>query len=347
MVDKESLRQRYLNRVKYICLALILLSGLGVSAYEKYRAEEAFKAFGFAFAAINDYYLDPIRSCVAPAAGVIRRAPALWNAEEQNERLRRRLTEAEARNQLLRERLARMERLTGLGQWSAPAPIGFLQADVVSFHDRDESAVLTINRGRRDGVRPRDPVVALGGLVGVVREVAEASSRVQALSDPVSAVGVFDRVSRARGVVMGQGMGSDLIFVPEDEALPILSGAELITSGFENSLYPKGLLVGRIDGRGETLYGEVHGLVEPSVDAGRVEEVLVLVRSDIAMSEDDWASTATLGEFSVRMPRGELGVEDMISTAPLSAQSTGDMVTTAVLTLPPSLLPASGREARR
>jgi cell shape-determining protein MreC len=71
--------------------------------------------------------------------------------------------------------------------------------------DGRASAEWIINRGAADGMEVGLPVVGQNGLAGVIREVSDRTSRVQALSDPQSAVGVAERDARNRGIVFGVG----------------------------------------------------------------------------------------------------------------------------------------------
>src|SRR6185295_8352191 len=114
------------------------------------------------------------------------------------------------------------------------------------------------------------------GLAGVIREVSQRSARVQALTDPLSAVGVADLETRHRGIAFGRGRAKPLEFIPENEIQPITPGALLITSGFGNSIYPKGLIVGRIQEKLQNQLGVVYGAIEPAENFNALEEVLVI-----------------------------------------------------------------------
>lgn len=301
MEEKRPIAAKLAAQARVMALIVCLLIGLATAAFERYRAAEAFEMLGRPLMLIHDYYLGPIRRVVTPAVDTARRLPELWGVEAENRRLRRSLSQLYVEHQLAVESLARLERLTGLGEWSAPPPVRLLQADVTGYMARDEHALLMLNRGRSDGIAPRDPVVALGGLVGVVREVGEHTCRVQALVDPLSAVGVFDRRTRSRGVVRGQGVDQEAIFIPESEQLPVALGAELISSGFEQSIYPKGLLVGTIVNRGKNPYGQAYGSVQPAVAFDKIEEVLVLI--PLARSIDDAPTTTGMGMLTIGMPQ--------------------------------------------
>jgi hypothetical protein len=203
---------------------------------------------------------------------------------------------------------------------------------------------LIINRGKVDGLRPRDPVVSLGGLVGIVQRIYAHTARVQAITDPLSAVGAIDRDRRARGVVYGKGRHELMWFIPENEVQPIEIGAVLVTSGFENSIYPKGVVVGIVQERKHNRYGMPYGAVKPAVGFESLEEVLLVIPKHRARG-DDLATTPTMGHYTIQIPSIKLAGQADHTTGTATIRTT-DTLTTATLstdtlttaTLPPGSL---------
>ncbi len=288
------------SRLRLFVLGAFVVAGLTVCTLERFRVDETYRVWG-RVRGVLARYLEPIQVRTTGVIKQIQRIDALWAAEEENRRLRSELSQARLENQQLIERVGRLERLTGLGRWAAPPQLQFLLADVTGLLARDRGAVLMINRGAEDGIAPRDPVVALGGLVGIVQMVDRDGAQVLTVRDPLFAAGAVTAQTRSRGVVRGSGLEAPLEFMPENETTPIPEGEMLITSGFENSVYPKGIEIGRITARGVNAEGYPYGLVEPSVRLDAVEEVLLVVPAH-RPARGAIATTATLGQYWIGMP---------------------------------------------
>lgn len=296
-------------RLRLTMLVLLLALGLGVSAVEKWREDEVRVVWNHAYGLLR-HYLNPIREYSYKPISVLFRFDNLWRVEEKNQQLQRTLTESRLQNQLLTEEVGRLRRLSGLGHWTGPGELRFLSADVIGLITSEQNAALTINRGRLDGVRPRDPVVALGGLVGLVTAASDHTARVQAVMDPLSAVGAVVRESRARGILYGQGRNKPLAFMPENEVQPVDVNAVLTTSGFENSVFPKGVVIGVIKDRKLNPYGMPYGVVKPAVAFESLEEVLLVLPRG-RNGRIDEATTGTLGRYEIGMPVPAAFAEDL------------------------------------
>jgi rod shape-determining protein MreC len=181
----------------------------------------------------------------------------------------RRLEQAEIENRRLR-------RLIGLRE-SLPGDV--VSAQVVGKDVTEFFRVyrLSLDRGARD-VRKEMPVVALGGVVGIVQRVAGDTVDVKLVVDPESAVDVVVERTAARGIVRGTG---DLTrytlrveYAQRTDEVDV--GDLLVTSGVGRR-FPKGVPVGRVTRvlkREFGIYQEVEAV--PTVDFSRLEEALIL-----------------------------------------------------------------------
>lgn len=177
---------------------------------------------------------------------------------------RERAESAAARAEALADENARLTALLGL---DGPAGGDGVAARVVSTGFGATGAPLVIDRGDAVGIRPGMPVIAAGGLVGRVVEVAAGHSTVLPLTAAASAVGV--RVGSAAGVAHGRDgatLGVDLL----DPGTPVENGDLAVTAGLRHSRFPAGLPVGRVTGSRGRL------AVEPFAPPGRMEFVKVL-----------------------------------------------------------------------
>ncbi len=176
-----------------------------------------------------------------------------------------RLPELEFENTELRRILALKERLKLEG----------MVAHVIAYDTLGGARSLTLDLGRRDGVRVEQPVVRPEGVVGRIRSTTLTSSQVLLLTDYASGVDALVQPSRARGVLFGRGPESTRLefVVPDDE---VHVGDAVITSGM-GGVYPKGLMLGsvtRVVKQPGELFQDID--VKPSADFLHLEQVLVV-----------------------------------------------------------------------
>jgi rod shape-determining protein MreC len=151
-----------------------------------------------------------------------------------NQQLQAQVAELQYQNRELKRLLGLTEQITGEG---IPAPVMGRSAD----HWWQQ---LTLGRGSQAGVKVGDMVMAPGGLVGRVESVTPNTSRVLLISDPTSRVGVM--LSRTRHMGVMQGDGSHLAILEFFDKEPqVQVGDSVVTSGL-SSLYPAGVVVGKI-----------------------------------------------------------------------------------------------------
>lgn len=142
--------------------------------------------------------------------------------------------------------------------------------------------VFTIDLGANDGIAEGMPVVTPNGLVGKVAEVSLDSAKVITIIDARSSVSAIMERTRDTGVVKGTIGSDDLTAVLTMNYLPldtdVIDGDVVLTSGYDE-VYPKGLVVGTVTNTVDQSGGK-RVTVEPGVDFRRLEEVMVLVRTE-------------------------------------------------------------------
>jgi rod shape-determining protein MreC len=148
-------------------------------------------------------------------------------------------------------------------------------ANVVATDFGGKVQGITIDRGLSSGVKVHDPVVGVGGVVGMVTVVNDNSSKVLLVVDVRSGIDVRGRDSRIRGVVRGVSidlLSMDFVVATNNVTL----GEKIVTSGMDR-IFPPGLLIGQVvnfNRDRKTLFKDVK--VRPAVDFTRLEEVVVL-----------------------------------------------------------------------
>ena len=210
----------------------------------------------------------------------------LFNARSENEELR-------AENELLQQQVIQNESalqqnvlLQQLLEYrdspSFPADFDGISAEVIARPSSAFEQEIVVSAGSSDGVERNAAVVTADGFVGTVTEVTGSAARVRLLTDESSAVSSVDLRTRASGVVVHGQSGNSLVLDRVSKRENVRVGDEIVTAGWRTgglaSLYPKGILIGRVSfvgGLSTDLWQQV--LIESDVDFAALDSVLVLV----------------------------------------------------------------------
>lgn len=155
-------------------------------------------------------------------------------------------------------------------------------AEVIAKDPENFYSTITINKGSRDGITPGMPVVAfregMQGLVGKVVRAGFSTSLVMPIYDNTCYVAARLLKSRYEGLLSGTGTpdGIAMRYVKKIAKSDIMYDDFIVTSGL-NSLYPKGIYIGRVKAvRAKDYDTSLELAVEPVVDFSRLEYVFVL-----------------------------------------------------------------------
>lgn len=234
--------------------------------------------------------LTPLQRGVSALVGGVHEAWQGWGFHRetyrQNRRLEARLRALESELQARSLRAQEADRLRELLELRRALPLQTIAAQVVGKDGVPWFRTLTLDRGQEDGVELNAPVLSATGVVGRVFAVGLRAARVQILLDRDAGAGVMVERSRVPGVVAGQVAGgatgsADLLLKYVPGRADVVVGDVVVTSGLDR-IYPKGLVVGRVRFVGEDsgLFREIR--VEPSARFDRLEEVLVVRRTQDA-----------------------------------------------------------------
>lgn len=200
----------------------------------------------------------------------------LTGLQHENEALRDENARLRIEQAQLSEQAKQAQRLQQLLDFQPKFIGGTLPAQVIATSGTDQSSVLYIDKGKRNGLKPDMAVIVPGGVVGKIREVFSSSAQVLLINDPSSGVGAILADSRLYGVVKGSPSGRlSLDHVMTDEKVG--PGEQVITSGGDQ-IFPKGLAIGSVEkvSQGRDLFWDIR--VKPAVDLNRIEEVLVVTQ---------------------------------------------------------------------
>lgn len=202
---------------------------------------------------------------------------ALQEVELENKALRQEVIQLQKEIGQYREALianARFKKLLGIKEKVGAKVI---TANVVGVDLAPWLATITVDQGRKDGIKAGMVVMSGAGVVGQTIETSLHFSKVLLLSDYNSAVASLIQRNRARGIIKGAGKGRCYLAYVE-KVVDVEVGDRIITSGTDR-IFPKGLLIGKVSsvagGSISDLFQKI--TVTPAVDLRRVEEVVILV----------------------------------------------------------------------
>jgi rod shape-determining protein MreC len=153
-------------------------------------------------------------------------------------------------------------------------------ARVIAFSPTPLFHSIRVDRGEKDGIQIGDAVLNAQGVVGRVVAVNASSAEVMLIVDRNSSLDVINQrtreVARARGIGDKKVLGLELEYV--SRSAEVEPGDLIVTSGV-GTVFPKGLIVGRVTEVAQPGHGLFQGVkVEPSVNFGQLESVLLVKR---------------------------------------------------------------------
>lgn len=179
----------------------------------------------------------------------------LQSVQKENEELKKEMAAQPFNDALLNETTRRVKELEETMEMkSTLLEQGYqsIQADVVHRDSEQWNNLLTINKGKNDGIANEMVVVNTKGVVGKVVETSDSTSKVKLLTtqDKQNSVSIkiqIDEETTIEGILQGydadEGLYTIHMFEDSDE---IKEEMEIITSG-KGGVYPSGLLVGSVE----------------------------------------------------------------------------------------------------
>lgn len=203
------------------------------------------------------------------------------NTSMQNTVLKKQISRLESDLTTMEEVRKENLRLKRLLNYSDEMSHQRVMAQVVGWDSANEFKVIRLNKGSRQGVKVMAPVITDHGLVGYVYRVTENYADVLTILDQNNRVDVMVERTRTHGIVEGVfNFKCALKYIMKNE--PVEVGDKLITAGV-GGIYPKGVKVGMITDITKENFGMTLAIeVIPSVDFDKLEEVLVLIPTEIA-----------------------------------------------------------------
>ena len=213
--------------------------------------------------------------------GTVNSIGELRRSRAEVQRLRAELARMELRSRGAVELAAENRELRALLNLTDTVPAGSIPAAVIGRDPGSLFETVTIDRGRRHGVRVDASVVASAdgfqALVGRVESTTLLTAMVRPVLDSESFVAARLQRTRHDGIIEGDPAGGRLImrYVPLSAAEELAIGDLVITSGMR-SLHPRGIYIGRVREARVSEYGDsIELIVQPLVEFGRLDYVVV------------------------------------------------------------------------
>jgi rod shape-determining protein MreC len=258
----------------------------------------------------------------------------LRHVRRQNQELQQQLTRMRIEQAAIAEDALQGRRLQALLGFREQYIGATVAAQVIGSSGSEQSRVLIIDKGSRDGLRPDMAVITPDGIVGKLRDVFPNTAQVLEINDQTSGAGVILASTRIRAILSGGLAGQVQIanLTPDSRIKP---GEQVLTSGGDQ-VFPRGLPVGTIQSIAtdpdpdRQPYTRI--LVRPAADLNRVDEVLVITgtqgdlppatEQDLAAAEAQHAADLTadkLPGIHDDQPTAGTGAAPTPATAPGTA----------------------------
>jgi rod shape-determining protein MreC len=281
MFDRKTIRRRRAALIAFVAAAMVLITisfgGGGPLGSIQQGAQDVVSPIENG----ANRALKPVRDLVGWIGDT-------FSAKGDNEKLRDEV--AQLRQELAARETARRDAqqlrgLVGLRRSEGfPDGTNPVAARVITRSPTVWYSSIRINKGRSDGIRVDQPVIAAGGLAGKVTRVSGGSAQVTLITDSSSAVSAQVVPNGANGIIKPEvGKPDDLLLDFVQKGRRVRKGSTVVTSGFASdevrSIFPRGIPVGRVsrvDLDEVELYQRVH--IKPFADLRRIDFVQVLTQ---------------------------------------------------------------------
>jgi rod shape-determining protein MreC len=230
----------------------------------------------------------------------------LRHTREENQALRAQVEQLRLEQAALLEDARQGQRLQGLLDFRQKYIYKTVPAQVIGTGGSDQSRILTIDKGSKEGLQRDQPVITPDGIVGKLVEVFPHTSQVLEINDQTSGAGVLLETTRLRGVLRGNAYGQPQIInvLPDDRVKP---GEKVVTSGGDQ-IFPRGLSVGTVQKVVSDPDREpyVDIVLKPAANLQHLDEVLVVTETSDQLpvaARRDLAKSEAAGAEEVEMQR--------------------------------------------
>ncbi|MFV0591068.1 MAG: rod shape-determining protein MreC [Draconibacterium sp.] len=153
-------------------------------------------------------------------------------------------------NAFLRNQLDQFENIPGDStetRVSSDSTFHFIAARVINNSVNRQQNYITLNRGRKHGVKPDQGIISSEGIVGIVTSVSESYSMGLSVLNPRWSISAKLKKNGYYGSLIWNGKDykyADLNEIPFH--VDVAVGDTIVTSGY-SSVFPEGIMVGKVE----------------------------------------------------------------------------------------------------
>jgi rod shape-determining protein MreC len=266
---------RYKNLIVLVAILFAQIIGLAVQVRRPAQVGETRLIRLWAISAVT-----PIESAVVHAQTWMYNGWTNYvyfrGIRRENRELRAQIARMKLEDSRLSEDARMARRVQSLLEFKEQYVESTMAAQVIGTSGSEQSRVLYIDKGSKDGIKTDMAVITPTGIVGKIVQVFPTSAQVLPINDQFSGVGAILKDTRLQGIVKGSQNGATTLqYIMSDEKVE--PGEEVLTSGGDR-VFPKGLAVGKVATvePGKDLFLNIR--VIPSARLDQIEEVLVITK---------------------------------------------------------------------
>jgi rod shape-determining protein MreC len=266
---------------------IILVAMIGFSMKERKSLSTPEQFLKDSVGWVQSIFYKPAQS----AAGFFENIQEIKNLYEQNQILKARLDEYAklvVDKKLLAEENESLKAL--IDKKDSLQDYRVFPASIIARSPDRWNKLITINKGKKDGIKQNMAVITPEGLIGKVHYAQEFSSTVQLISaldrtNRISAVVQEDE--EIFGIIEGFNSEKQMLIFNATADIEIKDGSTIVTSGL-GGVFPKGLIIGEVTEVKNDDYGLTKSAyVKPAANLYDIDHVMVVERISQIVNEDD------------------------------------------------------------
>lgn len=231
-----------MRNIVAIIIAILVLVVSFLSFTNAPFVARTYASFKTGFSSVFGPVLSVATKPVSAVGGVFDTYFNVISAKKENRELKEKYDKLYVENQKLVEIERENARLRKLLDFAQKKPNTMIAAGVIGEDLKNWFRCVIIDKGSKQNVRQKMPVVTPKGIVGQVVEVDPWHAKVMVLNDANSSIDVNVEGKNTRGLLEGTGQNTvKMKYVTKNDDIEI--GDKLVTSG-KDGVYPKGIPAG-------------------------------------------------------------------------------------------------------
>ena len=222
----------------------------------------------------------------------------LLNIKKDNARLQSELAEIKTRLKLFDESQIEIARLKNILDFQKNTKMELIPAQVIGRDMLPDHKTITINKGKKHGLKHLQAVITVSGAVGYIFRPSEHTAHVMLITDRYAVFDAMIQKTRARGIIEGTSKDGGLLqYIDRTE--DVKTGDIIVTGGLDD-IFPKGFPLAVVtDVERKTKSATLIINVKPVIESNKIEEVFVVID---AAHEDFFPETTTAAVASPLAP---------------------------------------------